>query len=67
LYLRPYILVIAFGLTFFSLLLKTFRIKVIFDKSDIPVKYSNLITYLCVLLGFELIITTVWGAAWNEA
>jgi len=61
--LRPYILVIAFGLTFFSLLLKTFRIKVIFDKSDIPVKDSNLITYLCVLLGFELIITTVWGAA----
>jgi len=61
--LRPYMLVIAFGLTFFSLLLKTFRIKVIFDKSDIPVKDSNLITYLCVLLGFELIIVTIWSIA----
>jgi len=59
--LRPYILVLTFGLTFFSLLLKTFRIKVIFDKVNIQVKDSNLILYLCILLGFELILVTVWS------
>jgi len=59
--LRPYILVLTFGLTFFSLLLKTFRIKVIFDKVNIQVKDSNLILYLCVLLGIELILVTVWS------
>jgi len=58
---RPYILVLTFGLTFFSLLLKTFRIKVIFDKVNIQVKDSNLILYLCILLGFELILVTVWS------
>jgi len=58
--LRPYIFVLAFGLTFFSLLLKTFRIKVIFDKSNIQVKDSYLILYLCVLLGIELGIVTLW-------
>jgi len=61
--LRPYILVLTFGLTFFSLLLKTFRIKVIFDKINFQVKDSNLIMYLCILLGFELILVTIWSAA----
>jgi len=61
--LRPYILVLTFGLTFFSLLLKTFRIKVIFDKVNIQVKDSNLIMYLCILLGFELILVTIWSIA----
>ncbi|ORX78249.1 hypothetical protein BCR32DRAFT_328612 [Anaeromyces robustus] len=61
--LRPYILVLTFGLTFFSLLLKTFRIKVIFDKVNIQVKDSNLVMYLCVLLGFELILVTIWSVA----
>jgi len=60
--LRPYLLVIAFGLTFYSLLLKTFRIKVIFDKVNIQVKDSNLIMYLLVILGIELILVTVWSA-----
>jgi len=59
--IRPYILVLTFGLTFFSLLLKTFRIKVIFDKVNIQVKDSNLVMYLCVLLGFELILVTIWS------
>jgi len=59
--IRPYILVLTFGLTFFSLLLKTFRIKVIFDKVNIQVKDSNLILYLCVLLGIELTLVTVWS------
>jgi len=58
--LRPYIFVLAFGLTFFSLLLKTFRIKVIFDKSNIQVKDSYLILYLCILLGIQLGIVTLW-------
>ncbi|KAL6636342.1 7 transmembrane sweet-taste receptor of 3 GCPR-domain-containing protein [Neocallimastix sp. 'constans'] len=61
--LRPYVLVFTFGLTFFSLLLKTFRIKVIFDKVNIQVKDSNLIMYLCILLGFELILVTIWSIA----
>jgi len=58
---RPYIIVLTFGLTFFSLLLKTFRIKVIFDKVNIQVKDSNLILYLCILLGFQLILVTIWS------
>jgi len=61
--LRPYILVLTFGLTFFSLLLKTFRIKVIFDKVNIQVKDSNLILYLCIMLGYELILVTIWSIA----
>jgi len=59
--LRPYVLVLTFGLTFFSLLLKTFRIKVIFDKVNIQVKDSNLVLYLCILLGIELILVTIWS------
>jgi len=59
--LRPYVLVLTFGLTFFSLLLKTFRIKVIFDKVNIQVKDSNLILYLCILIGFQLILVTIWS------
>jgi len=58
--IRPFIFVLAFGLTFFSLLLKTFRIKVIFDKVNIQVKDSFLIFYLCVLLGIELILVVIW-------
>jgi len=58
--IRPFIFVLAFGLTFFSLLLKTFRIKVIFDKVNIQVKDSYLIFYLCILLGIELILVTIW-------
>ncbi|ORX48903.1 hypothetical protein BCR36DRAFT_353941 [Piromyces finnis] len=61
--LRPYILVLTFGLTFFSLLLKTFRIKVIFDKINFQVKDSNLIMYLCILLGIELTLVTIWSSA----
>ncbi|KAG4103744.1 hypothetical protein H8356DRAFT_928293 [Neocallimastix lanati (nom. inval.)] len=59
--LRPYILVLTFGLTFFSLLLKTFRIKVIFNKTNIQVKDSNLILYLSIILGFQLILVTIWS------
>jgi len=58
--IRPYIFVLSFGLTFYSLLLKTFRIKVIFDKVNIQVKDSYLILYLCILLGIELVMVTVW-------
>jgi len=58
--IRPYIIVLAFGLTFYSLLLKTFRIKVIFDKVNIKVKDSYLIMYLCIILGIELILVTLW-------
>jgi len=59
--IRPYIIVLAFGLTFYALLLKTFRIKVIFDKVNIQVKDSYLILYLCVVLGIELILLTIWS------
>ncbi len=59
--IKPYIFVLAFGLTFYSLLLKTFRIKVIFDKANIKVKDSNLVFYLCILLGVELILVTIWS------
>jgi len=58
--IRPYIFILAFGLTFYSLLLKTFRIKVIFDKINIQVKDSYLILYLCIILGIELGLVTVW-------
>jgi len=58
--IRPYIIGLSFGLTFFSLLLKTFRIKVIFDKVNIKVRDSYLIIYLSVLIGIQMILVTIW-------
>jgi len=58
--IRPIIIVLAFGLSFLALFIKTFRIKVIFDKSDIKVQDKYLLIYSGSILLIELIIVGVW-------
>ncbi|OUM69290.1 hypothetical protein PIROE2DRAFT_2790 [Piromyces sp. E2] len=58
--IRPIILVLAFGLSFLALFIKTFRIKVIFDKSDIKVQDKFLLIYSGSILLIELIIVAIW-------
>jgi len=58
--IRPLILVLAFGLSFLALFVKTFRIKVIFDKSDIKVQDKHLLLYSGATLLLELIIVGIW-------
>ena len=58
--IRPIILVLAFCLAFIALFLKTFRIKVIFDKSDVKVQDKHLIMYGSIILVIELVIVGVW-------
>ncbi|ORX69845.1 hypothetical protein BCR32DRAFT_272403 [Anaeromyces robustus] len=58
--IRPLILVLAFGLAFLALFIKTFRIKVIFDKSDIKVQDKYLLIYSGSILLVELIIVGLW-------
>jgi len=57
---RPVVIVLAFGLSFLALFVKTFRIKVIFDKSDIKVQDKYLLLYSGSILLLELIIVGAW-------
>jgi len=58
--IRPIILVLAFCFAFVALFLKTFRIKVIFDKSDVKVQDKYLLLYGGLILLIELIIVGLW-------
>jgi len=58
--IRPIILVLAFCFAFVALFLKTFRIKVIFDKSDIKVQDKYLLMYGSIILLIELVIVGLW-------
>jgi len=58
--IRPIVIVLAFGLAFLALFIKTFRIKVIFDKSDIKVQDKYLLIYSGTILFIELIIVGLW-------
>jgi len=58
--IRPTVIVLAFGFSFLALFVKTFRIKVIFDKSDIKVQDKYLLIYSGSILLLELIIVGLW-------
>jgi len=58
--IRPIILVLAFCLAFIALFLKTFRIKVIFDKSNVKVQDKHLLIYGSIILVIELVIVGAW-------